>query len=173
MRDFHGGNIMNIVIFDFDRTLCVHNYVRKNSGDFTYEQECRYCLNTDMFMEEHANDRPLACMQWYVREKLMQPDTMLYCVSAEMFSLRDNYKKWFLARHYGGMIYMTVDKPEHKIDLIRALAEENRVQLCDCELVDDSLSTVYAANRAGITGRHISDIMYDYEMHLRALGVDV
>lgn len=162
-----------IKVFDFDRTLCVHDYVRKNAGDFTYAQECGYCLDNRQFMEEHAKDRPLACMQWYVRKALGEPDTLLYCVSAEIFSLRDEYKKRFLAQHYGGMIYMTVDKPEHKIDLILELAKHAGAQPCDCELIDDSLSTVYMANRAGIVGRHISDIMYEYEMHLRALGVDL
>lgn len=164
---------MKVVVFDFDRTLCVHNYVRKNNGDFTYAQECEYALDNRRFMEEHGGDRPLACMQWYVKEKLSQPGTMIYCVSQEIFSLRDEYKKSFLARHYGGMIYMTVDKPEHKIDLVLELAKRDGAQPCDCELIDDSLKTVYAANQAGINGRHISDIMYAYEMHLRALGVDL
>lgn len=41
----------------------------------------------------------------------------------------------------------------------------------DCILVDDSVNTLYEAEQMGIRGMHISNVMVEYEKHMKE-GVD-
>lgn len=153
-----------LAFFDFDRTLVAHRYSReymdaRNEG---YFKECVYALMA--LDEEHKNDRPLPCMQWYVK-KLYDEGYGLYVLTHEIFNLRDQLKKSQLEQFYAGipMTYFTVDAPEHKIDMMRAVAAAEKCDLSDVIFVDDMLSTVNMALNAGIDAKHLSDIVVLYE----------
>lgn len=156
---------MKLYFFDFGGTLCAHDYVRKADGDLSYEDECLCSLSQEAFREEHKGDAPLGCMLWYVREKLRERNAMCFVLSVEKSNLNDAYNQDFVRRNYGGMGYLMVNEPLYKIDMIKAVARLHDVGLELCELVDDDMDVVYAANRAGITGKHLSNIVREHDLY--------
>lgn len=152
-----------LAFFDYDRTLVAHRYPREAIVEReAYYNECVRALT--VLKDDHAFDRPLPCMQWYTK-KLYDEGYGLYVLTHEVFNLRDKLKKEQLGLFYPDvkMTYLTVDTPEHKIDMIRAVADTEGCPLSDVIFVDDMLSTVNTAIRAGIDGRHLSDIVVMYE----------
>ncbi len=153
-----------LAFFDFDRTLIAHDYSAEyiKSREEGYLMECFFMLTS--LKEEHSGDRPLPCMQWYAK-KLSEEGYGLYCLTHEIFNLRDQIKKDQLALYYSDtpMTYLTVDTPEHKIDMMTAVAMAEGCDLSDIIFVDDQMSTVYAALAAGINAKHLSDIVQMYE----------
>lgn len=156
-----------LAFFDFDRTLVSHNhsleFMRDRDGD--YFMECLHMLTN--LRGEHANDRPLPCMQWYAK-KLFDEGYGLYVLTHEIFNLRHEIKKEELARFYPNtpMTYLSVDSPAHKIDMMRAVAAVEMCPLSDVIFVDDMMSTVSQALRVGIDAKHISDIVVMYESQM-------
>lgn len=153
-----------LAFFDFDRTLVAHSYSKgyleeRQNG---YMTECFQALT--VLMEEHAKDKPLPCMQWYVR-KLYEEGYGLYCLTHEIFNLRDEMKKDQLKVFYGDtpMTYLTVDTADHKIDMMKAVAAVEECDLSDVIFVDDLMRTVNLAAEAGIDAKHLSDIVALYE----------
>ncbi len=155
-----------LAFFDFDRTLVKHTYsldfIRAKEGEDGYLMECVYMLSA--MEEEYANDRPLPCMQWYVK-KLFEEGYGLYCLTHEIFNLRNRFKKSQLDLFYPDtpMTYLTTDTPEHKIDMIKAVAMAEACSLSDIIFVDDLMPTVYLAQKEGIDAKHLSDIVEMYE----------
>ena len=158
-------NVNNrLAFFDFDRTLVAHQY----SEEYTkaqadgYLMECVFSLTS--LAVEHADDRPLPCMQWYVK-KLAQEGYGLFCLTHEVFNLRDRLKQKQLARFYPDvpMTYLTVDTPEHKIDMMKAVAMTECCAFSDVIFVDDRMETVQMAKVAGMDAKHLSDIVVLYE----------
>ena len=156
-----------LAFIDFDRTMVAHTY----SADYVKAEENNYFMecvyNLTVQEEEHANDRPLPCMQWYVK-KLFDEGYGIYCLTHEIFNLRDQMKQEELKAFYPDipMTYLTVDTPEHKIDMMKAVAMVECCDLSDVIFVDDLMSTVYQALLAGIDAKHLSDIVVMYEMQL-------
>lgn len=158
-------NVNNkLAFFDFDRTLVAHTYSRKFMDDRkdNYLMECVHMLTA--LGEEHMKDRPLPCMQWYAG-KLYGEGYGLYCLTHEIFNLRDSIKQEQLKLFYPGisMAYLTVDIPEHKIDMMKAVAMVEGCSLSDIIFVDDRMDTVNLALDAGIDAKHLSDIVVMYE----------
>lgn len=70
------------------------------------------------------------------------------------------------------MGYLTVDTPEHKIDMMLGVAMSKGIEPCDITFVDDKMDIVYKAIDAGIDGKHLSDIAALYEYELRSKLLD-
>ena len=153
-----------LAFFDFDRTLVSHSYSKEYNmaRHNNYLMECVYCLTA--LKEEHANDRPLPCMQWYTN-KLFEDGYGLYCLTHEVFSLRDVMKQEQLKLFYPNspMTYLTVKSPEAKIEMMKAVAMVECCPLEDVIFVDDQMATVNLALAAGIDAKHLSDIVVMYE----------
>lgn len=151
-----------LAFFDFDRTMVAHSYSHEYGVVDNYFLECVYMLTS--LDTEHINDRPLPCMQWYTR-KLNDEGYGLYCLTHEIFNLRDNLKQDQIRRFYPGIpiTYLTVDLPEHKIDMMKAVAATKCCNLSDVIFVDDRIDTIELATRAGINAKHLSDIVVMYE----------
>lgn len=153
-----------LAFFDFDHTLVVHDYSKeyKGPGSQSYFHDCLYMLSS--LEKEHANDRPLPCMQWYAN-KLFEDGYGIYVLTHEIFNLRDALKQKQIKTFYPNvpMTYLTVDTPMHKIDMMRAVAVSEGCQLSDILFVDDAMSTIYAAKEAGIDAKHLSEIVVMYE----------
>lgn len=157
---------MKLYFFDFDRTLCIHKYKEKRTGVSSYYDECRRCLDYgDEFMKEYGGDVPSKAMQWYVKKVLYGPNANAqgFILTNEIFNLRDNYKKAFASTYYGLANYLSVDSPAHKIEMMKAVADSMGVDWSDCQLVDDDLHTIYAANKEGMDGKHVSEVYAEYE----------
>lgn len=164
MKEMTAKTECKLAFFDFDRTLVAHNYSREftDARRKGYFQECVQVLTA--LEEEHANDRPLPCMQWYAR-KLYMDGYELYCLTHEIFNLRDELKKdqLHLFYHDTPMTYLTVDDPDHKIDMMLALATVKGCTSEDIIFVDDLKNTVDKALAEGIDAKHLSDIVVLYE----------
>lgn len=153
-----------LAFFDFDRTLVAHSYSKEYMAarQNGYLMECVWALTA--LKEEHANDRALPCMQWYAK-KLQEEGYGLYCLTHEIFSLHSALKQEQLKMFYPDtpMTYLEVDKPEHKVDMMKAIAMIECCPLSDIIFVDDLQKTVTAALDAGIDAHHLSDIVVMYE----------
>lgn len=151
-----------LAFFDFDRTLVAHDYSKEYNKVDNYLMECVFALTS--LAEEHAGDRPLPCMQWYAK-KLFEEGYGLYCLTHEIFNLRDQLKQDQLSVFYPDtpMTYLTVDKPEHKIDMMKAVAMTECCDFSDVIFVDDRMDTIYSALAVGIDAKHLSDIVVMYE----------
>lgn len=153
-----------LAFFDFDRTLVAHSYSREYAAarKDSFMMDCLYSLTA--LNEEHAADRPLPCMQWYVK-KLFDAGYGLFCLTHEQSNLRDELKKEQLKTFYPGMpmTYLTVGEPGHKIDMIKAVAAAECCDLSDIILVDDRMETINEAQALGIDAKHLSDIVVLYE----------
>lgn len=153
-----------IVFFDFDRTLVAHRYSREYNEDRAKGIFFDYLYMLTALEEEHKADRPLPCMQWYAK-KLQDMGYGLYCLTHETSNLRDRLKQQQLMEFYPDtpMAYLTVDVPDHKIDMIRAVAAAEGCELSDVVFVDDRMDTVNMALEAGIKAMHLSDVVLLYE----------
>lgn len=163
-----------LAFFDFDRTLVAHTYSKEyiKASQESYMMECVYMLSG--LKEEHAKDVPLPCMQWYTK-KLFDDGYGLYCLTHEIFNLRDVLKQKQLKLFYSEapMTYLTVMSPEYKIDMIKAIAMVECCDLSDIIFVDDRMDTINLALKAGINAKHLSDIAVMYETNLAAQQQDV
>jgi phosphoglycolate phosphatase-like HAD superfamily hydrolase len=153
-----------IAFFGFDRTLVSHRYSKEYTEDRSKGIFFDYLYELTALKDEHACDRPLPCMQWYAK-KLQDEGYGLYCLTHATSNLVDLLKQEQLTEFYSEtpMAYLTVDKPAHKIDMMRAVAAAEGCDLSDVLFVDDRMETVYDALRAGIDARHLSDVVADYE----------
>lgn len=153
-----------LAFFDFDRTLVAHRYSKEYNEDRMKGMFFDYLYMLTALEEEHKADRPLPCMQWYAK-KLQDAGYGLYCLTHETSNLRDKLKQRQLAEFYleTPMAYLTVDTPEHKIDMIRAVAAAEGCELSDVVFVDDRMDTVNMALEAGIKAMHLSDVVLLYE----------
>lgn len=153
-----------LAFFDFDRTLVAHQYSKGYVKDrqASYKMECLYMLTA--MEEEHKDDRPLPCMQWYTR-KLFDEGYGLYCLTHEVFNLRDSLKQSQLKAFYPDtpMTYLTVDIPGHKTDMMAAVAAAEGCMHSDIIFVDDRMDTIQQALAEGFDAKHLSDIVVMYE----------
>lgn len=165
---------MKLYFLDFDRTLCVHDYVKKAAGPSTYFEECLTVLNKERFQAEYGRDVAPGYMKWYVRQLLADKDNQCFVLTHEIFNLRDGYKKDFAERNYGldRRNYLSVNSPDHKVPMMLAMAESMGLNPDDCYLIDDSVNTLYEAEREEINGIHISNVMVMYERHLAEHDTD-
>lgn len=158
-----------LAFFDYDWTLVVHNYSKDYLAAFVdgYLRDCYYMLTK--IEEEHAGDKPLPCMQWYVN-KLFENGYGIFVITHEMNNLRDELKKRKLKEFYSDIpvTYLTVDCPEHKVDMIEAVALSEGCELSDVIFVDDKMETVNMAKAAGIDAKYLSDIALLYETRYAA-----
>lgn len=153
-----------LAFFDFDHTLITHTYSKEYCKDSakSYFNECLYMLTS--MDKVYENDKPLPCMQWYTN-KLFEDGYGIYVLTHEFFNLRDNLKQAQLKKFYPNvpMTYLTVDTPEHKIDMIQAVAISEGCELSDIIFVDDKMETIKIALAAGINAKHLSNIVVLYE----------
>lgn len=149
-----------LYFFDFDRTLCAHGYPVTGEPVMSYYEECLTMFTREK--ELFSKDKPLKCMKWFIDTQTTEDDE-LFCITHEIFNLRDEYKKSFLKKHYREMTYFTVDTAEHKIDLILALCKARNIPPSEVYLIDDKMSTIHLACQAGINGIHVSNIYALYE----------
>lgn len=162
-----------IYFFDFDRTLCVHNYDGKAKGPSTYYNECMNVLDPKLFDREYGGDVAPEYMKWYVGRVRANDCNLVYVLTHEIFNLRDEYKKRFALENYGIRPdhYLSVNSADHKVPMMQAIAGMFEAEPEDCILVDDSVNTLYEAEQVGIRGMHISNVMVEYEKHMKE-GVD-
>lgn len=158
---------INIAFFDFDRTLFSHGYPSVREGHPSYLEECS--IELEHQEERHAGDRSIAAMKWLVAT-LQSQDIETYVITHEIFNLRDKYKQDMAFKHYGITNYITVNSPEHKIDMMRAVLESKTTYPGMCLFVDDKMDLVYKSCEAGIRGLHISNIQALYDEYCEKIG---
>lgn len=153
---------IKLAFIDYDRTLYSHMYPACGEKHDTYYEECVRNLVYASQYNRFIGSKPLKCMQWFV-SYLRDRGVEEYILTHEIFNLRDEWKKTTALNDYGISKYLTVNSPEHKIDMIKAVADTNGVNYRDCLFVDDKMEIVYLACEAGIFGLHTSNIVQLYE----------
>lgn len=144
-----------LAFLSFEQTL-VHHPIQPRDPDYFTDCLCALTLVPD--------GQPLPCMQWYAK-KLFRKNYGLYCLSTAGSNLYDRTRQAELARHYPDvpMTFLTTDCPEHKVDLIRAVAAVENYDPGDILFVDDDARAVADALKAGIDAKHLSEIVLLYE----------
>ena len=145
------------VFFDVDGTLSVPRY--DMGGELTIgstsEEWAAYCrLHGDDTYEFCTGVGPVRAYA----EKLKAEGVPIYVLSAVICEEEARAKDKFVGRVYPGLFeacYYVYD-PAEKVDFIRKKAEEWGVPLSSCELVEDNLDILFAANTAGIRPMHLS-----------------
>lgn len=155
-----------LVFYDYDRTLVVHDYPMWYEKSNSYIEEIISIIDENKNNKIYGNDKPLKCMQWHVDKHRKQGDK-LFVLTHEIFNLRSKMKKEHISKWYGDDLkYIEVDSPEHKIDMIIAIAEHLNVNRSECVIVDDRVDTLKLAARSGIQAIHVSNVMYEFEEFL-------
>lgn len=153
---------VQLAFLDYDRTLYSHGYPYPGDECLDYYTECLQCLTNKGLAEKYRNSKPLPCMKWLVA-MLQKNEVPIYTLTHEIFSLRDDWKKETAKLDYGITRYISVDSPDHKVDMIRAISDVYGVKLRNCLFVDDRMHTIRLACEAGIFGLHVSNIAQMYE----------
>lgn len=153
---------VQLAFFDYDRTLYAHAYPRTGDPEDTYYDECIRMLSDKSMKERFAGDKPIKSTKWLVN-LLQENKVPVYTLTHEIFNLRDVWKSFTAQRDFGIKHYLTVDSPEHKIDMIRAVAKIHNVPLRYCLFVDDKMDIIHLACAVGIYGLHTSNVAQMYE----------
>lgn len=149
--------------FDYDRCLYVHDYPAAGEPHASYYDECiRMLMHQD---EIHKRDKPLNSMKWAIHN-MQDNGAVCYVLTHEIFNLRDERKRQSAMRDYGIEHYLAVDTPDHKIDMMLAVAKMHNVSPGECLFVDDKISMIYKACASGICGKHVSNIYSLYEEYV-------
>lgn len=142
-----------MIFFDFDDTVCIH----KDSIDDFYKK----CIEDPdhVYDETTSPNKPL--FDWLNR-KLNVP---MYCLTWVNLSLVDKPKSGYISKRLQGKdikLIMT-STPEGKIEVMKLIANSNRVQYSDVLLIDDLYSTNECARSNGfmaVTPQQIMNDMY-------------
>lgn len=149
-----------LAFLDYDRTLFTHGYPSPGEAHLTYQEECYEELVHQQ--ERHERDKPVKCMQDMVKI-LQENGCVCYVLTHECFSLRDELKKSSAKEHYNIERYLATDSPDHKVDMILAVAKMHGVSLRDCLFVDDKMDIIYKACAAGITAIPVINVAQMFE----------
>ena len=168
-------NFTRLVFFDIDGTLSAPGYrvygperlekpvpedsegeIRIGMGDDTW---IRYCIRNG---EDSYHDCcPVPAVRDYAERKRRE-GAKLYVLSTSQTSFESRAKQAFIRRHYKDLFapenVITVAADEYKLKVICALAAKYGLLPCDCELVEDTYSTLLLAEREGIRGIHVSGL---------------
>lgn len=148
--------------FDFDRTLYAYPFPYVGEVHGNYYDQCMMNLTKKAQEDRVGKGKPVACMKW-LSGLLKDNQVPMYVLTHEIFNLRDEWKASVSKKEFGIENYLTVDSPEHKVDMIKAVATVHNVPLKNCLFVDDKMDTIYLACREGIFGLHSSNIAQLYE----------
>ena len=153
---------LKLWFYDYDRTLCVHDYPKPGKQLSEFENICTHISCPEAFTK---GDRPSFAMKWHMNKT--DKEDKIFCLTHQLDNLRRDFIEKFLTYHYDREIkYLATATPELKIDMILAWANHYSVSALDCYLIDDRMDTVYNACEAGINGIHVSTVFADYERYL-------
>ena len=146
-----------LVFFDVDGVLSVPRYLiggRMTIGTTSAKWKA-YC-------ELHGEDTYEYCygvgpVRAYA-EKCKAEGARLFVLSAVICEEEAIAKDKFIARCYPGLFESChyVHEASEKVGFILETAEKEGVPASSCELVEDNLDILFAANTAGITPMHLS-----------------
>ena len=145
------------MFFDVDGVLSVPRYLiggRMTIGT-TSENWKAYCrLHGDDTYEFCHGVGPVRAYA----EKRKAEGARLFVLSAVICEEEERAKDKFVERCYPGLFESChyVYEASEKIPFILNMAEKEGVSAADCELVEDNLDILFAANTAGITPMHLS-----------------
>ncbi|MCR4960824.1 MAG: HAD-IA family hydrolase [Lachnospiraceae bacterium] len=154
---------MKLVFFDVDGTLIVPIYKNKKGKmvvGFSDEEWFEYCETQGEKGYQYC--KPVMPVIRYAREKKAE-GAKLFVLSTAQTPGEIKAKEHYAEVNFPGLFdeVITVPHDHMKVEVIEAKAEEEGVQLSDCELVEDTYANVLKANDAGIVATHISSLVCD------------
>lgn len=168
-----GDNLTKLVFFDVDGVLSVPRYDiggRMTIGT-TSEKWAEYCrIHGEDAYEYCAGVGPVR--SYAVRRK--QEGARLFVLSAVSCKEEIWAKDKFVERLYPGLFEACfyVNDPADKIPFILKKAEEEKLPVGDCELVEDNLDVLFGANTAGITPMHLSMLIDEGILDAAPAGIE-
>lgn len=132
---------LELVVFDFDDTLCVeYDHAFLNQDDYTCS-----CMRRDAFEGCDASPMMQVFVSWCNLEKI--PVGMC---SATGFSVRAAAKLEWVIENYGvQMNNWSVGAREEKVHMLRSLARFYGIQTLNALIVDDDWQVLHDANVVG------------------------
>ena len=146
-----------LAFFDMDGTLCEPNYftgVFETIG-FTEEGWIAFCAKNGE--NTYDNCRPLPRVAAYAAS-LKENGAVLYVLTGAITSIEVDAKRKFVKENYPDLFENVIAVPDEdrKLKVIRAFAEMHGVPLTECELVEDTYTTLLRAAAEGIRTKHVS-----------------
>lgn len=154
--------MIRFAFFDVDGTLSAPRYFidGKMQIGTTEQAWIDYC-------QEHREDSYEYCYAVIpVREhaeKLKAEGARLFVLSSIMSELEIDAKTKFVKRLYPDLFedFFFVWEDKDKLTLIENFAKKEGVDVSECELVEDTLATLFKAATIGITPMHVSMLVQD------------
>lgn len=149
-----------LAFFDMDGTLCAPRfYVNgKIVGGMSDEAWHEFCAKNGE--DTYRFCKPVPMVTEYA-QTLREHGAKIYVLSTSQTQYECDAKNKFVRQNYPAGFFtevLTVEHDADKIPLIRRIAEEEGVRLEECELIEDTYSTVLDSIVAGIRGTHVSMI---------------
>ena len=156
--------MLKIAFFDVDGTLSVPIY-KKNGRDvigFSPEEWQSYCIQNGEDTYQYC--KPVLAVKQYA-QKRKKEGAVLYALTTSKTSFETKAKEKFTERCYPGLFeaVIAVAADEMKLPVMLAIAEKYGVKPEDCELVEDTFSTLLNIMQSGIKPIHISHLLDNEE----------
>lgn len=153
--------IVKMAFFDVDGVLSAPHYNvdgKMQIGFPTVEGWIKYCeTRKDNTYDEC---KPVPAVYDHAR-KLKEHGAKLYVLTASFGEAESHSKQVFVERCYEGLFdeFYSVLSSSDKVPFIQKLADENGVDISECELVEDTFTTLLEAEGAGIIPTHIANLV--------------
>lgn len=153
--------MIKLVFFDIDGTLCVPRYRDKHGNlvcGFSDADWFEFCENAGK--EGYRDCITVKPVERYAHE-LKENGTKLFVLSTAQSLGEIEAKKTHILRTFPSLFeeVITVSSDPMKMDVIKEYADKYGCDLRECEIVEDTYSTILKANDLGIHATHISMIV--------------
>ena len=154
--------MIKLAFFDMDGTLCVPTYKIDGNETVGFDEEgwLAYCIKHGANSYDHC--KPLPKVRDYAA-KLKSEGAKLYVLTGVLTSIEVDAKRKFVAEKYPDLFedVISVGDAQKKLLVIKLMAEENGVDLSECELVEDTYTLVLDATIMGIKGTHVAQFLIE------------
>lgn len=152
-----------LAFFDIDGTLCVPRYKDKYGKyvcGFTDAEWFEFCENSGK--EGYRNCITVKPVERYAHS-LKEKGVKLFVLSTAQSFGEIEAKKAHILETFPSLFeeVITVEHDSIKMDVIKEYADRFGCELRECEIVEDTYSTILKANDLGIKATHISMIVCD------------
>lgn len=152
-----------LAFFDIDGTLCVPRYKDKHGNfviGFSDEDWFEFCEKAGE--DGYADALVVQPVKRYA-ESLKEAGVRIFVLSTAQSPGEIAAKEKQMGIFFPGLFekVITVGHDPEKLSVIKEYASKYDCELPDCELVEDTYSTILKANEIGIKATHISMLVYD------------
>lgn len=153
------NNMIKLAFFDVDGTLSAPQYMvnGKLQIGMTDTQWLEYCAAHGEDTYEYC--KPVKAVKDYALKRKAE-GAMLYVLTTSQSQAESSGKRKFIKKYYDGIFeeVIPVAHDDHKPEVIKEMADKCKVELSECELVDDTFKILLNTVCQGIESTHVANI---------------